>query len=89
MDELGCLLSDRLYNSRMRVTERVHAQACYEIEILLPVEIVEVYSFPFFKRDGITVVGRQKIALLKFGNLFEAGHTRIVKRIDARSRLSG
>src|SRR6202521_1898431 len=67
----------------MSVPKRVYSEPGHEVEILLAFEVVEENTFAALKGDGIAVVGGEKKALFKIGDLIEAGHGLIVKRTDA------
>ncbi len=68
------------------MAQRVHTEPGHEVEILLAFEVVEENTFAALKADGITVVGGEKKALFKIGDLIEAGHGLIVKRTEAGRR---
>ena len=74
VNDFASLFANRLHDPRMRVPQRVHAQARNKIQILFSLEIVKENALPLFKGSGVTVLGRQEIALLKFDDLFQAGH---------------
>src|SRR5260370_40637171 len=71
----------------MSMAQRVHTQSGHEVEILLAFEVVEESTFAALKGNGIAVVGWEKEALFKIGDLIEAGHGLIVKRTDTGPRL--
>src|SRR5258708_23627867 len=70
----------------MSMPQRVHTQPGHEVEILLAFEVVEKNTFAALKANGIPVVGGEKKALFKIGDLIEAGHGLIVKRTDGGRR---
>src|SRR5258708_35312194 len=73
----------------MSMPQRVHTQPGHEVEILLAFEVVEKNTFAALKANGIPVVGGEKKALFKIGDLIEAGHGVIVKRTDGGRRVDG
>src|SRR5258707_13301054 len=73
----------------MSMAQRVHTQPGHEVEILLAVEVVEENTFAALKANGIAVVGGEKKALFKIGDLREAGQGLIVKRTDGGRRVDG
>jgi hypothetical protein len=68
------------------MAQRVHSEPGHEVEILPAFEVVEENTSPALKAHGIAVVGREKKALFKIGDLIEAGHGLIVKRAEAGQR---
>src|ERR1700758_4430062 len=56
------------------MTQRIHAQAGDEIEILLAFSVVEEHALAAFEGDRITVIGLEKVAALEVSNLFEVCH---------------
>ncbi len=82
VNDPGRLLADGLHDARMSMAQRVHSEPGDEVEILLAFEVVEENTFAALKANGITVVGGEKKAFFKIGDLIEAGHGLIVKRTD-------
>jgi hypothetical protein len=80
MNDPGRLLADGLDNARMSMTKGVHSQPGHEVEILLALEVIEKNALPALKAHGIAVIGREKKAFFKIGNLVEARHGFIVER---------
>src|SRR5450759_5530196 len=63
----------------------------FEGKILLALEVVEENALPALKAHGISVIGREKKAFFKIGDLVEARHGFIVERALGRrmDRRSG
>ena len=80
MNDAGRLLADGLHDARMSVSEGVHPQPGYEVEIFFAFEVVEENTFAALEADGIAVVGGKKKTLFKVGDVIEAGHGLIVER---------
>ena len=74
VDQFGGLVTNRLHDSRVRVAERVDAQAGDEVEVLLPLEVEEENSFAALKGDRVAVVSLEKIAALEVDDLFKVCH---------------
>jgi hypothetical protein len=81
VNDPGGLLADGFYDARMSMAKRVDPQPGNEIKILLAFEVVKEDTFAALKRYWITVISGEKKALFKIGNLIEAGHASIVKRM--------
>src|SRR5271163_751164 len=93
MNDAARLLPNRLHDTRMSMSQRVHSQPGHKVEILLAFEVVEKDSFAALEGNGIAIVGIKKKTLFKIGNLFQAGHGLIVdglivERTDSRGRLA-
>ncbi len=88
MNDPGRLLPDGLHDARVGMPEGVHPQSGHEVEVLLALEVIEKNTFAALKAHRITVVGGEKKALFKIGNLIEAGHGFIVERTEGGSGLS-
>src|SRR5258708_20264661 len=71
----------------MRMPQRVHTQRGHEVEILLPFEVVEKNTFAALKANGIPVVGGEKKALFKIGDLIGAGRGVIAKPTAGGTRV--
>ena len=74
MEQAGGLLANSLHDAGMGMTQRIHAQAGDEIEILLAFCVVEEHTLAAFEGDRITVIGLEKVAALEVDNLFEVCH---------------
>src|ERR1039457_2533488 len=78
MNDPGRLLANGFHDPRMRMSQRIHTQPGHKVEILLAFEVVEENTFAALEGYRIAVVGGEKKASFKIGNLIEAGHVVIV-----------
>ena len=56
MDEQGGLLADHFHDARMRVTQRVDADAGDEIEVARAIHIVDVTAFATMHHQRIAAI---------------------------------
>ena len=77
VNQASSLLANRLHDSRMRVSQRIHAQARNKIEIAPVVEVVKKHALPPRQHNGIPVVSPQQIPPLQLRNLFKCFHRKI------------
>ena len=71
VEEQFRLPADRLQDARMRMTERVYANARDQVEIAIAIDIVHVTTFPPLEREGVTAVVLYKVVAFETGDFFE------------------
>ena len=74
VNHLRRLVADDLHDPRMRVSERIHAQAGKKIKVALAIDVPQVNAFAARHGDGITGIGVQQIFLLARDDFLISGH---------------
>jgi hypothetical protein len=69
MDHLGRLLAQHLHYARVPMAEGIHSDAAEQVEILLPVEVVDEASLATVKRQRIAAVVLKDILFFALDDL--------------------